>query len=136
MVPSLVWLALLALKDDGKPNALASSDMIEIYGCESCMSLLARRAELRYMANRPNNPSPTDMCNTMQGYDHDWRQLCSQVASSLGRFDKWVHLWMDYYGCVCHTLCRLRPRMRARLCHGMQQVDAARFSCASAGATS
>lgn len=79
-----------------------SNDFFDIYGCESCMALLARRKELRYMAQAQSGGQQLHvegtLCASMQGFEV-WRDLCEAVTSSLSRHEKWVHLWEDYYGC-------------------------------------
>ena len=58
------------------------SDMLELYGCETCMSLLSRHRAVTSL----------DVCNTLQGFE-SWRTLCQMVAGGLLRSKKWVTLW-------------------------------------------
>lgn len=97
-----------ALAPDPKFNSLVApelqNDFFDIYGCESCMALLARRKELRYMAQMTAGAEENRLhvvgalCQSMQGFE-GWKDLCESVVNSLSRHEKWVHLWEDYYGC-------------------------------------
>ena len=79
-----------------EPAAVANSeDMVATFGCEICMSLLSRRAELRWTQEK----SKDGVCGAMQGFDSSWRAVCEQVVGSLKQYDAWVHLWEEYYGC-------------------------------------
>ena len=69
------------------------------------MALLARRKELRYMAQVTAPGDETKklhaegaLCSSMQGFE-GWHDLCEAVVNSLSRHEKWVHLWEDFYGC-------------------------------------
>ena len=79
-----------------EPAAVTNSaDMLATFGCEICMSLLSRRAELRWTETK----SKDGVCGAMQGFDSSWRTVCEQVVGALKKYDAWVHLWEEYYGC-------------------------------------
>ena len=78
------------------------NDFFDIYGCEACMALLARRKELRYMSQAQAGGKQLHvegaLCASMQGFE-GWKDLCEAVVGSLSRHEKWVHLWEEFYGC-------------------------------------
>jgi hypothetical protein len=92
-------VALAPLSDPRalEPAAVTNSaDMLATFGCEICMSLLSRRAELRWTRAKGGKDG---VCGAMQGFDSSWRAVCEQVADGLTKYDAWVQLWEEYYGC-------------------------------------
>ena len=97
------------------------SDMLELYGCETCMSLLSRHRAVTSL----------DVCNTLQGFE-SWRTLCQMVAGGLLRSKKWVTLWEETYGCHKLTpggLALVAPCPAHAVCSWVASPDTRRPYC-------
>ena len=97
------------------------SDMLELYGCETCMSLLSRHRAVTSL----------DVCNTLQGFE-SWRTLCQMVAGGLLRSKKWVTLWEETYGCHKLTpggLALVAPCPAHAVCSWVASPDTRRPFC-------
>ena len=97
------------------------SDMLELYGCETCMSLLSRHRAVTSL----------DVCNSLQGFE-SWRTLCQMVAGGLLRSKKWVTLWEETYGCHKLTpggLALVAPCPAHAVCSWVASPDTRRPFC-------